>query len=55
MDEMIWAFEQIVNDNSDDVYFKEDDTIDVEAWKAYNKRLDNGTRLFGVYYRGLWD
>ena len=55
MDEMIWAFEQIVDDNSDDVYFKEDGTIDVEAWKAYNKRLDNGTRLFGVYYRGLWD
>jgi hypothetical protein len=55
MDEMIWAFEQIVDDNSDDVYFKEDDTIDVKAWKTYNKRIDNGTRLFGVYFRGLWD
>lgn len=54
LNEMIWAFEQIVDDNSDAIYF-EDGTLDVEAWKAYNKRIDNGTRLFGVYYRGLWD
>lgn len=54
MDEMIWAFEQIVDDNSDAVYF-EDGTLNVEGWKAYNKRIDNGTRLFGVYFRGLWD
>lgn len=55
MDEMIWAFEQIVDDNGrDDVYFN-DGILDVEGWKAYNKRIDNGTRLFGVYFRGLWD
>ncbi len=54
LDEMIWAFEQIVDDNSDAVYFQ-DGTLDVKGWKAYNKRIDNGTRLFGVYFRGLWD
>jgi hypothetical protein len=54
MDEMIWAFEQIVDDSNEGRYF-EDGTLDVEGWKAYNKRIDNGTRLFGVYYRGLWD
>ena len=54
LNEMIWAFEQIVDDDSDAIYF-EDGTLDVEKWKAYNNRIDNGTRLFGVYYRGLWD
>lgn len=29
--------------------------IDVEGIKAYNKRIDNGTRLFGKYFRSLWD
>lgn len=28
--------------------------FDVEGWKAYNARIDNGLRLFGKYYRGLW-
>lgn len=54
MDEMIWAFEQIVDDSKENLYF-DDGTLDVEGWKAYNKRIDNGTRLFGVYFRGLWD
>ena len=52
--EMIWAFEQIVDEDSDSIYFN-DGILDVEKWKAYNARIDNGTRLFGVYYRGLWD
>jgi hypothetical protein len=54
MDEMIWAFEQMVEDGNDDIYFK-NGILNVEGWKAHNKRIDNGTRLFGVYYRGLWD
>lgn len=29
--------------------------IDNEGLKAYNERIDNGTKLFGKYYRGLWD
>jgi hypothetical protein len=54
MDEMIWAFEQMVEDGNDDIYFK-NGILDVKGWKAHNKRIDNGTRLFGVYFRGLWD
>lgn len=54
IDEMIWAFEQIIDEDSDAIYFK-DGALDVEKWKAFNKRIENGTRLFGVYYRGLWD
>lgn len=30
-------------------------TVDIEAEKAYNDRIANGLRLFGKYYRGLWD
>ena len=29
--------------------------VDYEGLKEYNKRIDNGFRLFGKYYRGLWD
>ena len=28
---------------------------DVEGWQAESKRIDNGFRLFGKYFRGLWD
>jgi hypothetical protein len=30
-------------------------TVDTKAEKAYNDRISNGLRLFGKYYRGLWD
>jgi hypothetical protein len=87
MDEMIWAFEQI-NDDDNDAQFhtgvmdttlvpvdkdgnevpKEDALwfamkegpnhtakTDIEAMKVHYARIENGTRLFGVYYRALWD
>ena len=28
---------------------------DYEGMEEYQKRIDNGTRLFGKYYRSLWD
>ena len=28
--------------------------FDGEGYNAYNERIDNGLRLFGKYYRGLW-
>lgn len=28
---------------------------DIEGWQAESKRIDNGLRLFGKYFRGLWD
>jgi hypothetical protein len=30
-------------------------SFDIEGHKEYNKRIDNGFRLFGKYYRGLWE
>jgi len=48
MDEMIWAFTQIL----DEAQYLE---MDLEKYKEHNERISNGTRLFGVYYRNLWD
>ena len=28
--------------------------FDAEGYKAYSSKIDNGLRLFGVHYRGLW-
>ena len=56
MNEMIWAFTQIRNGDGDDKFFnKNNELIDKEGLSEYHKRIDNGTRLFGKYYRGLWD
>ena len=47
LDEMILAFERIVND---------DWSADVpcENWVKEEERIANGLRLFGKYFRGLW-
>ena len=29
--------------------------FDKDGYMAHSKRIDNGLRLFGKYYRGLWD
>jgi hypothetical protein len=77
MDEMIWAFEQILDDNHEeqfysgesDIYWEKlengysemkrgpNDTlkIDFEGLKKHNERIGNGLKLFGKYYRSLWD
>ena len=81
LDEMIWAFEQLNNDDHDEQFWIQHPEIDWEAmkdpfaegektrelkWKvegkldhkglmAHNERIDNGLRLFGKYFRTLWD
>lgn len=68
MDEMIWAFEQINDENSDDKFFEHeavddpDDALDPskckfdkKGYEAHQFRIDRGLRLFGKYFRGLWD
>lgn len=70
MDEMIWAFEQNLDTNSEEKFFdhaewdeKEKDfgknlhkiKIDQPGLKAHQDRKANGFRLFGKYYSGLWD
>lgn len=70
MDEMIWTFEQLSDDdstaqffthpNEHDVFESNEDRlhaikIDNEGLKKHEERISNGLRLFGKYYRGLWD
>ena len=83
LDEMIWAFEQICEDNNDAQFhsgvhdmksvpckwdengkptlytFEEGPNhtakFDVEGYQKHHDRINNGTRLFGKYYRNLWD
>lgn len=44
LSEIIWAFEQIVDDSDDHLMDKE-----------FQDRIDRGLMLFGKFYRGLWD
>ena len=46
MNEMIWAFQQKLEDDWD---------MEKEAYDSYFNRIDNGFKLFGKYYNGLWD
>jgi hypothetical protein len=70
LNEMIWAFEQNLDDKSEEKFFdhaewdeKEKDfnknlhkiKIDQVGLKAHHDRKANGFRLFGKYYQGLWD
>ena len=58
LDEMIWAFEQILNDDNDSQFFdhsKNPIGYDREGHKAHCERIVRGTTLFGKYYQGLWD
>jgi hypothetical protein len=72
LDEMIWAFEQKVDDDAEGRFFDHSECDDKFPWdndsnyqsklkvdwvglKAWQKRKENGFRLFGKYYEGLWD
>ena len=69
MDEMIWAHSQIIDDNGDSQFFDHSQAdpktpvmeqvskikVDREGLEKYHARIDNGLRLFGKYYRSLWD
>ena len=47
LDEMIWAFEQIIDGES---------VADLDALGlAYHERIKRGTTFFGKYYSSLWD
>lgn len=47
LDEMIWTFERIAADDEDE--------YDEMNQKQTSERINNGLRLFGKYYRALWD
>ena len=68
LDEMIWAFEQKLDDNAENQFFNHDNAVgmpweanyipskmDKDGYDAWFKRKTNGFRLFGKYYEALWD
>lgn len=70
MDEMIWTFTQLCDDDNESQFYDHSEVdeneknimeqvkkikCDYESLKAHNNRIQNGLRLFGKYYRGLWD
>ena len=69
LDELIWTFEQLCNDDNESQFYdhsesnKEKDfnrsiqklKIDRTGLEAHQKRIENGLRLFGKYFRTLWD
>lgn len=58
IDEMIWAFEQIVDYNSDDKFFDYSTTppsYNNANHVKHDARIQNGIMLFGKYFRNLWD
>jgi len=73
LDEMIWAFEQKVDDDAEGQFFDHSECddekfpwdkdgeyqskikVDWVGLKAWQKRKENGFRLFGKYYEALWD
>lgn len=69
MDEMIWTFRQLSDSDHEYKFFdysEYDKTKDVSlqldkikcdrvSLEQHNKRINNGLRLFGKYYRSLWD
>lgn len=59
LDEMIWAFEQIADEDLEDQFWIKNEVtgkreMDQEGYKAYHERIKRGTTLFGKYYRALW-
>jgi hypothetical protein len=58
LNEMIWAFKEHLDDNADEKFFNNDthkSKYDHDAWTSWNEKKQNGFRLFGKYYTGLWD
>jgi hypothetical protein len=68
LNEMIWAFEQELKDDDEHQFFDHTGTeglpfeesigkikVDREGLEAHQKRKANGFKLFGSYYKNLWD
>jgi hypothetical protein len=69
LDEMIWAFEQLLNDDSESKFYDHsqvDETVgireqvsamkvDIESLRAFQLRKATAFTLFGKYFQSLWD
>jgi len=56
MDEMIWTFDTLKTDRDHELFFNEETgEYNFEGQKEHDERMKNGLRLFGKYFRALWD
>ena len=56
MDEMIWTFDELKSDRDHELFFNEETgEYNFEGQKEHDERIQNGLRLFGKYFRALWD
>ena len=69
LDEMIWTFEQLSMDDHEGQFYDHNKSrnikdinksvrairVDRVGLRKHNERINNGLRLFGKYYRTLWD
>lgn len=69
LNEEIWAFEQLLDDNNDSKFWDHTETNNTAPWdpdyippkcdseglKAHQERISNGLRLFGKYFQAHWD
>lgn len=69
MDEMIWAFGEMVDDNSTEKFYDHSAVdkkagleeqinkikVDYAGLEVHEARMKKAFMLFGKYYRGLWD
>jgi hypothetical protein len=69
LDEMIWAMEQIANDDSDSKFYDYSEVVeeadlmeqvaqmkyDRDGLQKHHERIANGTKLFGIFFQSLWD
>ena len=55
LDEMIFAFDFINREFEMELPKNDDGTTDFEKYNEENARVNNGCRLFGKYYRHLWE
>jgi len=55
VDEMIYAFSTVLDEDFCDQYYDhETNFFNKEKYEELNNRANNGFRLFGKYYGGLW-
>lgn len=59
LDEMIWSFSQILEEDYESSYFSLDENekiiVDHEGLEAHRKRIQRGLMLFSKYYLNLWN
>lgn len=55
LDEMIWTFGELADEDGDLKYYMDDYEHDEEYIQAWRERKKNGLKLFGKYYEALWD